>query len=264
MNSDVRRRPSQSTDYLTPLNTSTLERSRSHNPPTASSPLRDRFGVALKRRDSAASSSGKVSSKKSIHSDLIHFILFLDPTTLAVSRNPSLPILQNPAISSRETARTRVGYTPSFDGVLNNGESWVARRRASEASLKSGNTLGRDVFDSQQASKASGIQEEMEGSGQKLELDAAIEDQSPYLSSSPRVLSDEPHQSLLATDVHEPFTQGSQLPREESPSSTLYVHERTPPPPGLLDLSAVEWSYKDPTGQIQGKESGARHHQFAK
>ena len=71
MNSDVRRRPSQSTDYLTPLNTSTLERSRlAHNPPsTASSPLRDRFGAALKRRDSAASSPGKISFKNRICSD---------------------------------------------------------------------------------------------------------------------------------------------------------------------------------------------------
>jgi PERQ amino acid-rich with GYF domain-containing protein len=59
LNSEVRRRPSQSTDYLSPLNTSTLERSRlAHNPSSGTtSPLRDRFGAALKRRDS---SQGKV------------------------------------------------------------------------------------------------------------------------------------------------------------------------------------------------------------
>lgn len=167
--------------------------------------------------------------------------------------------MQNPAISS--IARPRVGYTPSFDGVLNNGESWVARRRASEASLKSGNTLGRDVVDSQQCSKASGIQEEREdSSGQKPK--STIETQSPYLSSSPHVLSEEP-QFLLGAEVHEPFAQGSQLSRKESPSAILYAHERTSPP-GLLDLLAVEWSYKDPTGQIQGEESRARDRQFAK
>ena len=178
---------------------------------------------------------------------------------MTVSRNPSLSAQQNPAISS--TARPRVGYTPSFDGVLNNGESWVARRRTSEASLKSGITLGRDVVDSQQGSKASGIQEEREdSSGQKPKT--TIEDHSPYLSSSPHILSDEP-QFLHATDVHEPFAQSRQLPRRESPSATLYAHERTPPP-GLLDLLAVEWSYKDPTGQIQGEELRARDQQFAK
>jgi PERQ amino acid-rich with GYF domain-containing protein len=151
-----------------------------------------------------------------------------------------------------------VGYTPSFDGVLNNGESWVARRRTSEASLKSGNTLGRDVVDSQQGPKASGLQEEREdSSGQK-----PIEDHSPYLSSSPHMPSEEP-QFLLATDVHEPFAQGRQLPRKESPSATLYAQEHTPPP-GLLDLLAVEWCYKDPTGQIQGEKSPARDQQFAK
>ena len=258
MNSDVRRRPSQSTDYLTPLNTSTLERSRLvHNPSSSTtSPLRDRFGATLKRRDSAASSPGKVFL---ISSNLIlfYFVPNLDPTNLAVSRNPSLPTLQNQAISS--TARSRMGYTPSFDGVLNNGESWVAKRRTSEASLKSGNTLGRDV-DSQQGSKASGIQEEREdGSGQKPK--STIEDHSPYFSSSPHMLSDEP-QFLHATDVHEPFAQGRQLPRRESPSATLYAHERSSPPG--LDLLAVEWSYKDPTGQIQGEESCAHDRQFAK
>lgn len=191
----------------------------------------------------------------------------LDPTTLVVSRNPP-PTLQNPAQTSRETtSRPRVGYTPSFDGVLNNGESWVARRRASEASLKSGNAQGRDVVESQQAAKASGIQEESEdASGQKLQ--ANIEDQSPYLSSSSYVLSEEPHQFVLGNGAHEPFklSQNSQLPRKESPSSTVCVHERieAPPPPGLLDLLAVEWSYKDPTGQIQGKELSTLDQLFAK
>lgn len=193
-----------------------------------------------------------------------HLILFyfspkLDPTALAVSRNPTLSTQQNPAISS--TARTRVGYTPSFDGVLNNGESWVARRRTSEASLKSGNTLGRDVVDSQQGSKASGIQEERDDSSGQM-AKTTNEDHSPYLPSSPHILSDEP-QFLHATDVHEPFAQVGQLPRRESPPATFYAHERTPPP-GLLDLSAVEWSYKDPTGQIQGEELRAHDRQFAK
>ena len=200
----------------------------------------------------------------------IYFILFyfasnLDPTTLAVSRNPPLSTLQNPAPSSREVAsRPRVGFTPNFDGVLNNGESWVARRRASEASLKSGNPLERDIVDSQQAVKGSGIQEEREDdSGKKLEANIETH-QSPYPSSSPHMLSEEPHQFVIATDAHDPFKlpQGSRLSRNESPSSTLYVHERIGAPPhGPLDLLAIEWSYKDPTGQIQGKGSTAHHEQ---
>lgn len=201
----------------------------------------------------------------SIYFNISSFASNLDPTTLAVSRNPSLSTLQNPAISSRETAsRPRMGYTPSFDGVLNNGESWVARRRTSEASLKSGNAPGRDV-DGPQTAKAFGIQEEKEDeSGQRLE--ANIEDQSPYLSSSPHLLSEVPRQFVNATDAHDPFKlpQCSRLPRNESPPSTLYIHERieAPPPPGLPDLLAVEWSYKDPSGQIQGKESSTRDQQF--
>lgn len=62
LNSDLRRRPSQSTDFLSPLNTSALERPRlAHSTSsTANSPLRERFG-ALKRRDSGPiGSSGRL------------------------------------------------------------------------------------------------------------------------------------------------------------------------------------------------------------
>ena len=147
-----------------------------------------------------------------------------------------------------------MAYTPSFDGILNNGESWVARRRASETSLKSGNTPGRDV------AKASGIQEEKEDNpGQKPEAD--IEDRSPNLSSSPHVLSEEPHQSVVVSNAHEHF----KLPQDSQLSRNEYVHEPIEaPPPGLLDLLSVEWSYKDPTGQIQGRELSACHQQLSK
>jgi len=60
LNSELRRRPSQSTEYLSPLNTSGLERPRLNHASSsanANSPLRERFG-ALKRKDSAASASG--------------------------------------------------------------------------------------------------------------------------------------------------------------------------------------------------------------
>jgi PERQ amino acid-rich with GYF domain-containing protein len=38
-------------------------------------------------------------------------------------------------------------------------------------------------------------------------------------------------------------------------SATEYHHDGlyTVHPPGVPDLAAVEWSYKDPTGQVQGK-----------
>lgn len=62
LNSELRRRTSQSTEYLSPLTTSGLDRPRlTHNSSSTStnnSPLRERFG-ALKRRDSAAGASGK-------------------------------------------------------------------------------------------------------------------------------------------------------------------------------------------------------------
>jgi hypothetical protein len=70
-----------------------------------------------------------------------------------------------------------------------------------------------NIVDSQQGSKASGIQPEEgreDSSGQKPK--STIEHHSPYFSSSPHwhVLSEE-LQSLLATDVRESFVQSSQL-----------------------------------------------------
>ena len=63
LNSEVRRRPSQSAEYLSPLATSNLGVSRLNQSPSgsASSPMRERFG-GLKRRDSGSHATGGSSS----------------------------------------------------------------------------------------------------------------------------------------------------------------------------------------------------------
>ncbi|KAF8167830.1 hypothetical protein B0H34DRAFT_683221 [Crassisporium funariophilum] len=236
LNSDLRRRPSQSTDYLSPLNTSSIDRPRlTHTSPSAtSSPLRDRFG-ALKRRDSATGPP--------------------DPAMLVIPRKPSLSTLQTVALSPRDApARTRVGYTPSFDGVLNSGESWVARRRASEASMKLGNASGRDVIDNLQHTQGSGILEEKEGkNGSNLQLDH--EGEGSYFPSSPNVVNERSRHHTPMGVASDKLNMANNHPHiNKLPSSTVYGQERVEagPPAGLVDLNAVEWSYKDPTGQIQG------------
>ncbi len=59
LNSEIRRRPSQSADHFSPLNTSGLERPRimHSGAAAANSPMRERFG-GMKRKDSAGANTG--------------------------------------------------------------------------------------------------------------------------------------------------------------------------------------------------------------
>ena len=144
-------------------------------------------------------------------------------------------------MSPREASpRTKVGYTPSFDGVLNNGDSWVARRRT-EASTKTGNGPGREVSENQQGSRSSGILEEKE--------DLKQEDSSFLTTSSSQARQYSAVvgglDSGTSTDHPDGFTPNGSI------NSRVYGAD-IGPPPGLIDLAAVEWSYKDPTGQVQG------------
>ncbi|KAF9458750.1 hypothetical protein BDZ94DRAFT_1269950 [Collybia nuda] len=224
LNSDLRRR--QSTDYLSPLSTQSLGTDRTrlnHNSPASgtSSPLRERFG-ALRRRDSNT-----------------------DQPTLTIPRKQSLSSLQPPLMSPRDIAlpspRTRVGYTPNFDGVLNNGESWVARRRASEASLKSSAGASRDPGDQVIDSKAPEIQEEEEESS--LTSRKGNRDESGSLSGGSAFKSD-------GAAFQDNLNIGADM--SHSYNQPVYEQMSNGPPPGIPDLASIEWSYKDPQGQIQG------------
>ncbi|CAA7259986.1 unnamed protein product [Cyclocybe aegerita] len=230
INSELRRRPSQSMDYLSPLNTSGLDRPRlTHgNSATTNSPLRERFG-AIKRRDSSGGSS--------------------DPTMLTIPRKPSLSALQGPTLSPREASpRTRVGYTPNFDGVLNSGESWVARRRASEASMKPANGQIREELDP--GAKAGGILEEKEDESAGISRTHQADGSFLSSSSSPQILSAEPQ--LYVGTANNANNPNAFLLNGTSSAHSQPNHAEVGPPPGLVDLAAVEWSYKDPTGQVQG------------
>lgn len=183
-------------------------------------------------------------------------LLLADLSTLAIPRKPSLSALQSPGVvSPRDSSpRTRVGYGSNFDGVLNNGDSWVARRRASEASMKAGNVSVREA--QEQAPKASGIREEKEDESDPSSHLANGEDQT-FFASSPHIPSAEPIRNSSATGAAEGInaSSDSSFSRNGSSTSSPYRNDRADigPPPGLTDLAAVEWSYKDPTGQVQGR-----------
>ncbi|TFK30716.1 hypothetical protein FA15DRAFT_608163 [Coprinopsis marcescibilis] len=206
LNSDLRRR--QSTDYLS-LNTTSLgtERPRLNlNPGSATaSPLRERHPV-FKRRDSTADS----------------------PT---MPRKQSLSSLQAPNIGSRTAAlpspRSRPGY-PSFDGVLNTGDTWTSRRRASEASSKPG-SVARQLSGEYDV-KGEGIQEEVDG----------VPSSDALGNSDPSKVKQSASQDAQSANG---FTD-----RPNSASANASGKS----PTDTQDLSIIEWSYKDPMGNIQG------------
>ncbi|KAG6919561.1 hypothetical protein DXG01_004224 [Tephrocybe rancida] len=221
LNSDLRRR--QSTDLLSPLSTQTLGTDRSRialNSPssTTGSPLRDRFG-ALRR----------------------------DQPSVVIPRKQSLSSLQ-PA-SPREAApspRRGSAYTPGFDGILGGSDSWVARRRASEASQKAGTSTSREGgLDYQLEGKASDIREEEEDTSHE-----PIEDQRP--AGEPH----DPNQSAAAQHaVNGPSSSNGQEAIAEMAHLSLNANVNgvsNASPVAGVDLASVEWSYKDPSGQVQG------------
>ncbi|KAJ7275502.1 hypothetical protein B0H12DRAFT_1087570 [Mycena haematopus] len=219
LNSELRRR--QSMDYLSPLSIQTTGE-RPRLPHSASSgtgsPLRERFGgLGMRRRESS------------------------DQLSALPPRKLSLSSTQGP-MSPRDTAlpspRTRIGHTPTFDGVLNGGESWVARRRASEAKA-----VARDVDHHE---------------GPNLEIREEDEDANPNPNSggnaTPREL---PEATATASPPRDPPApsqpktgDGATHPQNGSDSTATVVTNG--PPSGIRDLASVQWSYLDPQGQLQG------------
>ncbi|KAF8061015.1 hypothetical protein FPV67DRAFT_1632041 [Lyophyllum atratum] len=229
LNSDLRRR--QSTDLLSPLSTQGLgtERSRLglNSPASATaSPLRDRFG-ALRRRESADQPASTIPRKQSLSS--------LQP---ASPREAALP-----------SPRRASGYTSGFDGILSSGDSWVARRRASEASLKAGAGMSREGGgDYQLDSKASNIREEEEDAshrpaGNSRSTDAPRE---ANRTTDPQLTDPSGQRAIAGVAALSLGSNGASVLGSVN-NSTNSV-----PATAALDLANVEWSYKDPSGQIQG------------
>lgn len=156
----------------------------------------------------------------------------------------------SPRDAAVPSPRTRVGYTSNFDGVLNNGDSWVARRRASEASLKSGAGTFRDSGDQAPDGKAPEIREEEEDGNHEPRKENGDEPDSLSGGSSSKTISDgaafqdDPN---ISTNMSHLSLDTYNQPAQEQMGNG--------PPPGITDLTSIEWSYKDPQGQIQGTDN---------
>ncbi|PBK76662.1 hypothetical protein ARMSODRAFT_948490 [Armillaria solidipes] len=235
LNSDLRRR--QSTDYLPASSgqNSGADRPRlTHvNSATgAASPLRERFGSLAGRR--RGDSTGD---------------------QIAIPRKLSLSSMQSP-MSPRDTGLpsprpSRMGG--GFDGVLNGGDSWVARRRASEGLGKSGGGTTRDPGgEFLPDGKSSEIKEEDESVMQATDPDPHPDGLFPHGAEDETTaaagISHSQTQNLDASVAQMSLGNDNGHSGSASPANSSAGY----PPPGLADVSNVEWSYLDPQGQIQG------------
>lgn len=139
LNSELRRR--QSTDLISTLSSPSDRPRLNHSNTGGGSPMRG-FGLMGRRRDST------------------------DQPPLALPRKLSVSNTQgnSPRDGALPSPRTRIGgFTSGFDGVLNGGDSWMARRRTSESVLKVGGaSTGTRPESREEDSKGHNIKEDEE------------------------------------------------------------------------------------------------------
>ncbi|KAI0638961.1 hypothetical protein C8Q77DRAFT_1078578 [Trametes polyzona] len=224
LNSEVRRR--QSTDFLSPLTTTGLGGERpklAHGASATGSPMRERIGSFMgRRRDST------------------------DQAPLTIPRKLSLSNMQGALASPRDGAlpspRVRVGHTPGFDGVLS--ETWSARRRNADLA-KAANGQNKGDKEGDGDGRGNDIKEQEEEA-----LHAANAAQKNGESGGGTKPNDNNNNNTTANRLNGQLEKlsinglgDSQPPAAVNPNQ---------PPPGLGDLSSVEWSYVDPQGNVQG------------
>lgn len=241
LNSELRRR--QSTDLISTLS-SPSDRPRLNHPNTGGgSPMRG-FGLMGRRRDST------------------------DQPPLALPRKLSVSNTQgnSPRDGALPSPRTRIGgFASGFDGVLNGGDSWMARRRTSESMLKAGGaSTGTRPEGREEDVKGPNIKEVEENTSlaENTTLQPDLSGASQQLSPIPDALppdttTDSPNQrSSSNADSVARRMAGMNLGQNERTNANFHPNPvadglATGPPPGL-DPASIEWSYLDPQGQVQG------------
>ncbi|TBU26370.1 hypothetical protein BD311DRAFT_726243 [Dichomitus squalens] len=212
LNSEVRRR--QSTDFLSPLNTSGLgERPKlNHVASGAGSPMRERIGSFMGRRRGDST----------------------DQAPLSLPRKLSLSNMQGALASPREGGLPSPRVRPGFDGVLS--ETWSARRRTSENVPKVG---GKSDKETDGDSKDPDIKEEEEDA-----LGASDQAKDPSGGTSHAVNGNGNPNGIERVN--------EQLGNVSISGQQDGQPQSNQPNPAIGDLSAIEWSYLDPQGNIQG------------
>lgn len=238
-------------------------------------PLRERFSGLMRKRDGAGAISIFSLARPSLKTVII------DQPALTIPRKLSLSSTQGPLGSPRDSSlpspRTRGPLTPGFDGILNSGETWVSRRRASESGTR---------FNSGTASRADGDDEPQSAS--RLKIDEEEEEQhhhsesihtpdplgqnasSQHLNSLPGNPPKGPELSVIdnATSSSMNGTAGPTsstphsatlpVPTDGAQSSTNSTPVTAVSQP-VTDPANVEWSYLDPQGHVQGATQTLNH-----
>lgn len=231
-----------------------------HSTTGAASPLRERFGNTLARRNTG---SGTHCAYYSLalynqHHDC------LDQPPLAMPRKLSLSSLQGGALASpREggaaSPRVRGPTTPGsgFDGVLNGGDTWSSRRRTSEGLAKTPATRG-DGEPETVAQQPINEAEEDSG-GAKWDTTGPKDGGSSTGETVPDPPSTE-NGTLGGGGPNDPSAVSNSAQQDKPVAQAVGPTTPLPhpdplaagPPPGLPDPASIEWSYLDPQGNVQG------------
>ncbi|KAL0950663.1 hypothetical protein HGRIS_007448 [Hohenbuehelia grisea] len=168
--------------------------------------------------------------------------LLTTPRKLSTSGPGPLP---SPRDANLPATRPRIGVSPSFDGVLNGGEGWVARRRASEARLNANGTR-----DENSDARAREIREEDEDGkgGMRDSSGGAAPQRDEPVNSETSSTGD----SVGVSDTNAAGNKLGSLSQSGTEPGAPAPLAATQPHPAITDLASVEWSYLDPQGQVQG------------
>lgn len=152
-----------------------------------------------------------------------------------------------------------MGFGPGFDGVLGGGDSWIARRKAAEAALKSSNNSREDSV-SEPESKAVEIKEEEEEPDlHKLAEDNDVRNSSSLLEganvqSATDEVPKDPNVQTLNNAMGNLSVGNNQFASDLSVGVSMLPGQVSLPPNQIqVDLASVEWSYLDPQGNVQGE-----------
>ncbi|TFK57684.1 hypothetical protein OE88DRAFT_1651547 [Heliocybe sulcata] len=169
--------------------------------------------------------------------------------------------LNSPRDGGMPSPRTRVGFAPGFDGVLNGGEGWNLRRRPSEGPLRTANSsIDHGSADSPSDSQHQIKEEEesTEANGQTStgarNFMANASGGGPSVSAGNASQNPSDTTTGLDNGIAGLSIGSSTDPNNSGGLSAVPPSNPAPgaPPPGLTDLASIEWSYLDPQGQVQG------------
>jgi PERQ amino acid-rich with GYF domain-containing protein len=242
----------------------------SHTGSGGATPLRERFGGMMRKRDGTGAHLYFFDlSWRYVNASTLDQPAQTTPRKLSLS-SPQGP-LGSPRDSGLPSPRTRGPLTPGFDGILNSGETWVSRRRTSESGTRLSSGIGprADDDDELQSTSRLKIDEQEEEHHRQPESNDAPDPRDETVSSQnsgvPPMNAQGPEQPVVDNTVS-PSINGTERPASPTfHSPTHPVPTENVPAQPLTPVTAasqpvtnpatVEWSYLDPQGQVQGNYS---------